>query len=214
MENDFEVSDYKAALIEYSCDSCYCSENFEVLFSNIPRVRGGKCEHLNLNFLLSINLNEYKYLVSFTCKNEKCSHNEMKELFNKQTKDISGNIKYSCPKCGNGNMNVGFILENELINLEEQENDNNIQIDNKNDKIKLIFVYNNFNYPVVTERKLFISEAFSKLCEEYKDLKKLDIQLYKKGDNELSQYMSIEELNLIDNDKIVIQERPNSEWGN
>ena len=69
MENDFEVSDYKAALIEYSCDSCYCSENFEVLFSNIPRVRGGKCEHLNLNFLLSINLNEYKYLVSFTCKN-------------------------------------------------------------------------------------------------------------------------------------------------
>ena len=213
MENQIRVRDYKGVVIEYSCESCYAAENFNVNFSEIPKVRGGKCEHLNINFLLSIDKYNIKYKISFTCTNVSCKYNKMIELFNNNINDICGNIEYSCEKCGNGKIFVGFLLTDNLNILEENEDNQFLPI-NPNNIITLNFIYKGKEYIVQTDKDFSIPEAFCGLCETNQDLKNLDIQSYKKGNEELSQFMSIKELGLKDNDKIEIQERPNSGWDN
>ena len=208
------VKDYKGALIQYTCEECLVSENFIVEFSDVPKVKPGGCVHFNINFLLVIEKYEIKYLLSFTCKNDNCQHNEMIELFNKNTTEEFGTIIYKCPKCGKGHMTAGFLLQKELIDLDEnEEHVENIDND-ENKKIKLIFSYDGKQYNVNVNKDILIPEAFHQLCEELnlKDLENLDIRNYLKGNEPLSQYSSIEELELKDGDIITIEVRGNIGW--
>ena len=135
----------------------------------------------------------------------------MKDLFNKDTKDMQGSFVYNCPKCKNGNLKAGFLLSNENIDLDNEGG--NINQDNNN-KINLIFKYEGQNYNVSIETNKLIPEAFYKMCEKSnnKELENLDIQNYKKGDDILSQFKSIEELHLQNGDVIDIQIRANVGW--
>ena len=213
MENQIRVRDYKGAVVEYSCESCYAAENFNVNFSEIPKAKSGRCEHLNFNFLLLINKCNIKYLISFTCTNGSCKYQKNIELFNNHINDICGNIEYSCEKCGNGKIFVGFLLTDNLNLLEEKEDNEFLPI-NPNNIITLKFICNGKEYTLQTDKDFSIPEAFCGLCETNQHLKNLDIQLYKKGNEELSQFMSIKELDLKDNDTIEIQERQYSGWDN
>ena len=212
--NAINVKDYKGAIIQYTCEDCLLSENFLVEFSDVPKVKPGTCHHFNINFLLVIEKYEFKYLISFTCK--LCNHNEMKELFNKNTKEEVGSITYSCPNCGKGNMTAGFLLQNELIELDENEGNKNNpnNNDNQNMQIELIFCHQGNKYKVKVNNNILIPEAFYQLCKEnnYTDLENLDIKNYKKGNEILSQYSTIEELNLRNGDIINIEVRGNIGW--
>ena len=215
--NRINVQDYKGAIIQYTCEDCLLSENFTVEFSDVPKVKPGTCHHFNINFLLVIEKYEIKYLLSFTCKS--CNHNEMIELFNKNTTEEMGSITYSCPVCGKGNMTAGFLLENELIDLDENEGkknnpDNNNNNDNQNMQIELIFSHAGNHYNVKVSKNILIPEAFYQLCQEhnYENLENLDIKNYKKGNEILSQFSTIEELNLRNGDVIDIEIRGNIGW--
>ena len=146
------VKDFAGAIIQYTCEDCLISQNFNVYFSNIQKVESGKCAHFDINMLLINDRKEIKYSFSFRCKN--CGENKLIELFNTKTNDISETKTYSCPKCYQVNMTFGFLLENELIDLEEDE------------YIKLVFCVKDINYNVYVDPECFIPEAFSKLCNE------------------------------------------------
>ena len=80
--------------------------------------------------------------------------------------------------------------------------------------INLIFRFNNRQYSVSSEINKSIPEVYYKLCQETKEkeLEDLDILKYKKGDDELSQFKSLEELNLKNGDVIDIEIREYSGW--
>ena len=214
--NKINIKDYKGAIIQYTCEDCLLSENFTVEFSDVPKVKPGTCHHFNINFLLVIENYEIKYLLSFTCKI--CNHNEIKELFNKNTREEMGSITYSCSNCGKGNMTAGFLLEKELIELDENEvkkmNPNNNNNNSQNIPIELFFIYNGNRYNVKVNKNILIPEAFYQLCKEQKNetLDNLDIKNYKKGNTILSQFSTIEELNLKNGDAIDIEIRGNIGW--
>ena len=157
--NGINIKDYKSAIIQYTCEDCLLGDNFILEFSDVPRIKPGSCRHFNMNLLLVIENNEFKYLSSLTCKN--CKYNKMMELFNKNKIDYSGNIFYSCEKCGNGKLSVGYLLQNEFIDLDGYEQNNNLEKKfennieyncNKNEKINLIFRYNGQKYIVNVEK--------------------------------------------------------------
>ena len=202
------IKNYKGALINYFCNDCQSSDDFFVEFSDVPKVKPGGCVHFNINFIYAIEKYDIKYLLSFTCKKYKESC--MKELFNKNTKNIDGNIKYKCSKCGQGDIIAGFYFSNEMIDL---DNPKSINQEFQN-CINLIFRYNNKQYSVSSEIIKSIPEVYYKLCQERKEkeLEDLDILRYKKGDDELSQFKSLEELNLKSGDVIDIEIRPYSGW--
>ena len=215
------IKDFKGAIIQYTCEACLLGDNFTVEFSDVPKVKPGSCRHFNINFLLVIENNEFKYLSSLTCKN--CKYNKMIELFNKNKIDYSGSIFYSCEKCGNGELSIGYLLQKEFIDLDGNEKNNNFQNKfennieynyNKNKKINLIFSYNGQKFNVNVEKNILLPEAFHQLCVEInnKQLENLDIQDYKKGLISLSQFKTIEELNLNNGDIIDIEIRPYNGW--
>ena len=211
------INDFKGAIIQYTCEDCLLGDNFNVEFTDVPKVKPGSCQHFNINFLLVIENNEFKYLSSLTCKN--CQYNKIIELFNKNNIKDSGTIFYSCEKCGNGKITVGYLSQDELFDLDNNEQNNNLENDfqnnnNKNKKINLIFSYGGQKYNVNVETNILIPEAFHQLCVEInsKNLENLDIQDYKKGQLILSQYKTIEELNLNDGDIIDIEERIYNGW--
>ena len=137
----------------------------------------------------------------------------MKELFNKDIKDIQGSFVYKCPICKNGSLTAGFLLSNESMDF-DNEGGNINQDNNNNNKINIIFKYEGQNYNVSTEINKLIPEAFYEMCEKTnnKELENLDIQNYKKGNDILSQFKSIEELHLQNGDVIDIQIRANVGW--
>ena len=205
------VRNFKGAIIQYLCEECNMSDDFFVEFSDIPKIKPGGCSHYKINFLLVNENIEIKYLLSITCN--KCKHNQMKELFNKDTKDMQGSFIYDCPKCKNGKLTAGFLLSNENIEFDNEGGNINKDID-KNKMINLIFKYEGQNYNVSIETNKLIPEAFYEMCEKTnnKELENLDIQNYKKGDDILSQFKSIEELHLKNGDVIDIQIRANVGW--
>ena len=206
------LKNYKGALIQYNCEACLISDAFSMEFSDVAKVKPGSCQHFNINFLLITERNEIKYSLSFTCKH--CKFNKIIELFNKNTYESAGNIIYSCEKCKNGKMNVGYLLENELIDLDDKE-DNIIDKFNKIEKkINLIFCYNGKEYKVNIETNILIPEALHQLCVNINndELENLDIQYYKKEGKILSQFKTIQELNLKNEDKITIEIRKNMGW--
>ena len=194
------VKDFKGAIIQYTCEDCLISQNFNVYFSNIQKIESGKCSHFDINMLLINDRKEIKYSFSFRCKN--CGENKIIELFNTKTNDISETKTYSCQNCKQGNMTFGFLLENDLIDLEEDEN------------IKLVFCIKDINYNVYVEPKCFIPEAFSILCKgnNNDELKGLNVRAYIKDGNELDKYTSIKDLNLNYGDKIIVELRGNCGW--
>ena len=214
--NGINIKDFKGALIQYTCDDCLFGDNFIVEFSEIPKVKPGSCLHFNINFLLVIENNEFnKYLASLTCKN--CKYNKMLDLFNKNKIDYIGTIFYTCEKCQNGKISIGYLLQNEFIDLDntEQNNfENNNYNKNKNKYINLIFSCEGKKYNVNVEKNILIPEAFHQLCVEInnKHLEDLDIQDYKKGSVNLSQFKTIEELGLNNGDIIDIEIRPYNGW--
>ena len=209
--NGINIKDFKGTIIQYTCEECLIGDNFTVEFSDVPKVKSGSCIHFNINFLLVIENNEYKYLSSLTCKN--CKYNKIIELFNKNNIDYNGSIFYSCEKCKSGKISIGYLLQNEFFDLDSNEQTN---FENKNykEKINLIFCYDGQKYSVNVEKDILIPEAFYQLCVENhnKNLENLDIQDYKKGDESLSQFSTIEELNLASGDKIKIEVRGYSGW--
>ena len=197
------VKDFKGAIIQYTCEDCLISQNFNVHFSNIQKIESGYCSHFDINMLLINDRKEIKYSFSFKCKN--CGENKIIELFNTKTNDISETKTYSCPNCKQGNMTFGFLLENDLIDLEEED-----------DNIKLVFCVKNINYNVYVEPECFIPEAFSRLCQgnNNSELKGLNVRAYMKDGNELDKYSSIKDLNLNYGDKIIVEIRGNCGWDN
>ena len=209
--NGINIKDFKGTIIQYTCEECLIGDNFTVEFSDVPKVKSGSCIHFNINFLLVIENNEYKYLSSLTCKN--CKYNKIIELFNKNNIDYSGSIFYSCEKCKSGKISIGYLLQNEFFDLDSNEQTN---FENKNykEKINLIFCYDGQKYSVNVEKDILIPEAFHQLCVENhnKNLENLDIQDYKKGLVNLSQFKTIEELGLNNGDIIDIEIRPYNGW--
>ena len=209
--NSSIIRNYRGANIQYTCEDCTISDNFYVEFSDVPKVKPGGCDHFNINFLLVIERNDMKYLLSFTCKN--CKENKIIELFNKNTNNVDGNIFYSCSKCGQGTMTAGFLLGDNLFDNddEDQEKENN-KIQTM--QLTLTFHLKDNNYNVNADINISLPEAFRKACEinNRKDLENLDIHYYKKGNNILSQFKSIKELNLNNGDIIEIIERVNCSW--
>ena len=195
------IKDFKGAIIQYTCEDCLISQNFNVYFSNVQKVESGYCSHFDINMLLINETNEIKYSFSFKCKN--CGENKIIELFNNKTNDISGSKFYSCPECKQGNMTIGFLLENDLINLGED-----------NEKIKIIFCVEGINYVVHVSPEIYIPEAFSKIWEESNsnDLKNLNIRAYIKDGKELDKYSSIKDLNINYGDIINVEIRENFGW--
>ena len=211
--NRINMRNYRGANIQYTCEDCIISDNFYVEFSNVPKVKPGGCEHFNINFLLVMERNDMKYLLSFTCKN--CKENKIIELFNNNTNSIDGNIFYSCTKCGQGKITAGFLLGDNLFDNddEDQEEEHN---KHQTTQLALTFHLKENNYNVNVDVNILLPEAFRKACEinNRKDLENLDIQFYKKGDNTLSQFKTIKELNLNNGDIIEIIERGNCNWEN
>ena len=221
--NIYNNQKYKGAIIEYTCSDCSFSENFFMEFSGVSKVKPGNCEHFDMNFLLSSEKNSMNLMISFNCRI--CSKNEMKELFNSKTKNNCGSLTYKCITCGSGNITIGYLFQNEEINLDPlpnntQQNNQFFNIgqnkkkiqQNIPKKISLIFVYNNKEYKINAEEEWFLPEAFNKLFETHNELKNLDIKCYKKDDTELSQFRTIQKLNLKDGDKISIELKPELGW--
>ena len=207
------LKDYKNSIIQYKCDDCLIVDTFSVEFSEVAKVKPGSCKHFNINFLLMTERKEIKCSSSFTCKN--CKFNKIIELFNKTVNKKTGNIIYSCQNCKNGKMNVGFLLGTELIDLYDKEFDEKYgHLNNKDKRINLIFSYNDKEYNINVEPNILIPEALYQLCLNNKnnDLENLDIQYYKKEGKILSQFKTIEELNLKNRDKITIEIRNNPGW--
>ncbi len=204
------LSKYKGANIQYTCEDCVIGENFYVEFSDVPKVKPGSCEHYNINFLLVTEQNGFKYLISITCKN--CKKNKIIELFNNNIKTEDGGANYICSICKKGQLTFGYLFGENLIDYEEGQEEENK--DNEKKMIHLIFSHEGKKYNVNADVNFFISEAFHKSCEDNnrKDLENLDIQYYKKEGQILSQYKSIGELNLNNGDIISIELRENSGW--
>ena len=214
---------YKGAIIEYSCTQCNLGGNFYHEFTKASKVNPGNCEHFDINFLYSAESNSMKFCPSLTCRN--CKKNNIIELINEKTKNEIGSINYKCPQCGMGNITIGYLFQNEEINLDPLPNNaqQNNQIFNIGQnkkkiqqnipkKISLIFVYNNKEYKINAEEEWFLPEAFNKLFETHNELKNLDIKCYKKDDTELSQFRTIQKLNLKNGDKISIELKPELGW--
>ena len=191
------IKDFKGAIIQYACEDCLISDNFNIIFSKIQKVEQGNCEHFDINMLLINENKEIKYSLSFRCK--ECRENKIIELFNTKTDDISGSISFSCPNCKKGNITVGFLLENDLIDLDDNIN------------IKLVFYVNNKNYEIYVNPDIYLPEAFSELIRQNNnpELENLDIRCYIKDGQELDKYKSIKELNLNDGNIINIELREN-----
>ena len=207
--NNINIKSFKGANINYSCNDCMIGNNFCVDFSEIPRIKQSECKHYDINFLLVIEKNDMKYLLSLKCK--QCKINCLKELFNKNLKTIDGNVKYICSNCKKGEIKAGFCLTNEIIYSNNQKSMNK---DYQN-CINLIFRYNNQVYDVTTETNKSIPEVYYKLCKETKnkELEDLDILHYRKENENLSQYKIIEELNLKNGDVIDIEIRQYNGYG-
>ena len=203
---------YKGAIIEYMCADCSLGDNFFIELNGISKVKPGNCEHFDINFLLSSERSSMKLVASFNCKS--CQKNNMKELFNSNTKQNSGSINYKCIGCGSGNISAGYLFQNEEIQLDNlpSQKINSQNNMNQNKEINLIFVHNNKDYKIQVNPELSIPEAFHKLMEKNKELENLDIRKYIKNGNNLSQFKSIKELNLKSGDKINIELRPNQGW--
>ena len=208
---DNNLSKYKGVNIQYTCEDCVISENFYVEFSNVPKIKPGGCDHFSIKFILVIDENDFKYLLSTTCNN--CQNNKIIELFNSKTEAEDGSINYTCPKCGKGFLTAGYLFGDNLIDYEAGEDEPN-DIINEKKTIHLIFSHEGKNYNVNADVNYFIPEAFHKACEDNnrKDLENLDIQYYKKGEETLSQFKSIEKLELKNGDIITIELRQNFGW--
>ena len=219
--NIYNNEKYKGAIIEYTCSDCYFGDNFFIEFSGISKVKPCNCEHFDINFLLSSEKDWMKFMASFNCKI--CGENQMIELFNTATKNISGSIVYKCSKCGSGNITTGYLLQNEIIDISNQPpqklnfyNNNNSSNDiNNNKNINLIFVHKNKEYKINNiDIEISVPEAFHQLLEgdKYKELQNLDIRSFNNKGKSLSKYKSIQELNLKNGDKINIEIRPKQGW--
>ena len=89
-------------------------------FTKASKVNPGNCEHFDINFLYSAESNSMKFCPSLTCRN--CKKNNIIELINEKTKNEIGSINYKCPQCGMGNITIGYLFQNEEINLDPLPN--------------------------------------------------------------------------------------------
>ena len=211
------VSKYKGAIIQLTCSECNLGDEFFIEFSGVSKVKPSNCNHLNINLLLSSERNSVKMTCSFNCKF--CKFNKMIELFNNMTWNESGSIRYKCEGCKQGNVTVGYLFQNEIIDISDFApplQPTQQKIVKKEEptipKINIIFIHNNKEYKINVEEELSIPEAFHKLSETNQELTNLDIRAYLKNDKELAQFTSIKKLGLKNGDKITIKLRVNQGW--
>ena len=190
--NNKNINKFKGAIIQFTCEDCLFGDNFTISFSHNPKPKSSECHHYIFKFFLNNEI-EFKYILSLKCK--KCNENKEIELLDRNINDTFRSITYICPKCQEGKVTSGFLLDNESIG-----------------KVDLIFCYEGKEYNVCVDGNIYLPEAFSQLYKKYKEFKDLDIQCYKKGEEELSQFASIEELNLKNGDIINIVQRKDWQW--
>ena len=143
----------------------------------------------------------------------------MLKIFDNATFDDSGSITYKCEACKQGNVTIGYLFQNEKIDISDfaplkvNQNEVGKKVEKNIDKkILIIFVHNNKEYKINVDIELSIPEAFHKLAEENNSLANLDIKSYLKDNEALSQFKSIKKLNLKNGDKIFIKIRENQGW--
>lgn len=142
-KNKLDLKKYKGAIIHYMCQNCKTYDEFFEDFNNLTtRIKGSDCSHFSLKFILNYEGGKFKYVISFSCIN--CNSNKIINLFDENTASIDSYINYKCEKCGEGPVNIGLLLSEEKINIDEEneENDNNEKDNNKN---KIQNNYNNIN---------------------------------------------------------------------
>ena len=190
--NNLNIKNFKGAIIQYTCEDCLFGDNFTISFSHNPKPKSTECQHYIINFFLN-NENRYKYILSLKCK--KCNKNKEIELLDNNINETFKTITYICPNCLMGRFTSGFLLDNDSVG-----------------KIDLIFCYKGKEYNVYVDTNIYIPEAFSQLYQKYNEFRNLDIKYYKKGEEELSEFVSIEDLNLKNGEIINIIERENCEY--
>ena len=138
------VENYKCAILEYTCEECFNGNNCVLEFDKIkqdPHTYEGLCRHIYLTFFSTIENNLFNCLVTFHC--QKCDKEESKQLINDGSVDSIYNLSYKC-ECGNGDLHIGLLLQEEVFYLDGKDGNKNIDnnnaqnqnIDNKNDKNK------------------------------------------------------------------------------
>ena len=129
MNKNVDLNKYKGAIIQYECtDTSNCF--FEDFQSQISKIKSENCSHFNFKFIYVLEGGKFNYNISFNCKH--CGTNEIKNLYDDKTK-ISNNIEYKCSNCGNGNMKIGLLLSEEVLDLEENDNTSDSKVnENKN----------------------------------------------------------------------------------
>ena len=153
-----DISKYKCAIVEYTCDDCMIGNNFVIKFdfnkrTNFVSVKG-HCSHIDLLFFQHFNnFCLFNFFVELECKS--CGKKDSKNLINKDSNDEMANLHYKC-QCGDGNLNIGILFqENIFDNSNNKENsdieqmEEKINIGNNEKKIKNNDLYlsaNNSNY--------------------------------------------------------------------
>jgi hypothetical protein len=143
-----DVSQYKCAIIQYSCESCLIGNNFTIIFNfnkdKDVQARDGICNHMELTFNSSLENRCLNLSIAFLCKN--CEHFETRTVIDGNTEDMLVNLNYKCTECKNGDINIGVLFENEVFDLqngnEENSNQQN-QLEKKNSDEKISLFDNN-----------------------------------------------------------------------
>ena len=119
-----DVSNYKSAVVEYTCDKCFIGNNFVMIFNfdkgNSYDSEQGHCKHIELKFFTTIAQKKFDLFVELLCKN--CQNKETRTIIDKNCKDIMANLHYTC-KCGEGDLNIGVLFYEEIF-----DNSNDTQV--------------------------------------------------------------------------------------
>ena len=146
-KNKIDITKYKGAIIQFMCEECnQCDNFFEDFNDQISRIKSGLCSHFSLKFIFNFEGQKFRYILSFNCNN--CNTNKIINLFDENTTNISPSINYKCEKCGKGNINIGLLLSEEKMNIDDDYEENNDKNEKKshprNNNINMI--NNNIEY--------------------------------------------------------------------
>ena len=123
-----DISDYKCAVVEYSCKKCFIAQNYIIHF-DINRgaffeSEKGKCNHMNLLLHSSTNKTFFNFFIEIQC--QKCQKKEIKNLIDKDVKEVMTSLHYTC-ECGEGDLFIGILLQKgdfDLSDKEEEKSEN------------------------------------------------------------------------------------------
>ena len=135
------VQDYKCAIVQYACDDCMIGDNFTFIFDfnkgDYYKTEEGLCSHLTLTFNLSLSNSLFNCFVIIKCKD--CKNEENKTIIDNNCADMMNSVHYKC-KCGKGDLNIGVLLESEILDLGQNGEEEDVQNIEKQSQIN-----NNYN---------------------------------------------------------------------